>query len=143
MRLADAKTGIEVLDREACLELLAEDVVGRLAFVTGAAPAMVVVNYVLDGDVIVLRSGPGSKLEAGLRSPVCFEIDDLDRATRTGWSVVVSGRLELVEEHQAATWARVRDLPLDPWADGEKPHLLRLVPSSITGRRVTQRSQGR
>jgi nitroimidazol reductase NimA-like FMN-containing flavoprotein (pyridoxamine 5'-phosphate oxidase superfamily) len=138
MRIADARTGIEVLDRAACLLLLADDVVGRLAFVDGGAPAIVVVNYVLDGDAVVFRSGPGTKLRTGVRAPVAFEIDRLDRESRSGWSVVVTGRLEEVTDHRSTLLQRVQALPIDPWAEGDKPHLLRLVPTAITGRRVAR-----
>jgi hypothetical protein len=57
-----------------------------------------------------------------------------DRATRSGWSVVVSGRLEVVTEFDPATWERVRALPIDPWAGGAKEHWMRLVSERITGR---------
>ena len=87
-----ANTSVEWLDRDECLRLLAADEVGRLAVVVGHAPMIVPVNYRLDGDRVVFRSDPGTKVDYGLRSPVAFEIDGIDRAAHTGWSVVVTGR---------------------------------------------------
>jgi uncharacterized protein len=136
MRLKDDRTGIEVLDRELCRRLLAADEVGRLAVVRGGAPVILPVNYALDGDDIVFRTAPGTKLDAAGRSPACFEIDAFDRATRHGWSVVVSGRLEEVDEFSRRELARLRSLPVSPWAEGDRDHWVRLVPSQITGRRV-------
>ena len=137
MRTIDARTGIERLDDDTCLSLLAGDVVGRLAVVTGtAAAAIFPVNYVLDGDTIVFRTDPGSKFDAAGRAGASFEIDSIDRARRTGWSVVASGRLEEVTQYDSTTLARLRQLPVDPWADGDKAHYMRLIPDRITGRRV-------
>jgi nitroimidazol reductase NimA-like FMN-containing flavoprotein (pyridoxamine 5'-phosphate oxidase superfamily) len=139
MKYVDTRTGIEVLDREECLSLLAQDVIGRLAVLSGVGPVIFPVNYALDGDAIVFRTAPGTKLNAGPRAPASFEIDSFDRETKSGWSVVVTGRMEEATPFDAAVLERVRNLPVEPWAEGDKPHWIRLVPSRITGRRVDHR----
>jgi len=136
MRTIDARTGIERIDHDECLALLAADVVGRLAVVSGGTAAIFPVNYVLDGETIVFRTDPGTKLDASGRAQASFEIDSIDREHRTGWSVVASGRLEEVTRYSSRTLARLRELPVDPWAGGDKAHYVRLIPSRITGRRV-------
>jgi nitroimidazol reductase NimA-like FMN-containing flavoprotein (pyridoxamine 5'-phosphate oxidase superfamily) len=136
MQLVDPRTGIEMLDRDACLKLLAGDTVGRLGVITHGAPRIFPVNYALDGDAVVLRTAHGTKLDAGVRSPACFEIDTFDRESRTGWSVLVVGHLEEVTPLQHRAWERVNALPLAPWAPYEKEHFLRLVPEHIGGRRI-------
>lgn len=136
MRTIDARTGLERIDRDECLALLAGDVVGRLAVVSGGAAAIFPVNYVVDGETIVFRTDPGTKLDAGGRALASFEIDGFDRERRTGWSVVASGRLEEVTPHDSRTLARLRELSVDPWAGGDKAHYVRLIPSRINGRRV-------
>jgi nitroimidazol reductase NimA-like FMN-containing flavoprotein (pyridoxamine 5'-phosphate oxidase superfamily) len=135
MPARDARTGIEIMDRQLCLRLLAADEVGRLAVVNGGAPVIFPVNYALDGESIVMRTAPGTKLE-GVGGSACFEIDAFDRGQRHGWSVVVNGRLEEVDEYASRDLARLRSLDLSPWADGERDRWLRLVPATITGRRV-------
>jgi hypothetical protein len=50
--------------------------------------------------------------------------------------VVATGRLEEVTPYDAATYERVRRLPVDPWAGGDKAHWMRLVPDRVTGRRI-------
>ena len=136
MRSVDARTGIELIGRDECLKLLAADVVGRLGVVAGGTPMIVPVNYALDGDAgVVFRTAPGTKLDLGVRSPACFEIDRFDPATRTGWSVLVTGRLEEIGSLERE-WARIHGLPVDPWAAGEKSHWLRLTTDRVTGRRV-------
>jgi nitroimidazol reductase NimA-like FMN-containing flavoprotein (pyridoxamine 5'-phosphate oxidase superfamily) len=135
MHVSDARTGIEVLSRETCLELLAGEVVGRVGVASHGAPRILPVNYVLDGDAVVFRTAAGTKLDDGPRAPACFEIDHFDRESRTGWSVVVLGRLEEVTQYDR-TWNHVQELPIDPWAAGDKDHVLRLRPDVISGRRI-------
>ena len=127
------------IDRDECLRLLAADTIGRLAVVVGRAPVILPVNYFLDGGVVVFRSDPGMKVDYGLRGPVAFEIDEFDRRDHTGWSVVVSGRLEEPAPFNNRAQEQIRSLPVHPWAAGEKAHWLRLVPSRITGRRLAHR----
>lgn len=135
-RTIDARTGLEVIDPDECRRLLATDEVGRLAVIDGGSPAIFPVNYVVDGEAVVFRTAEGTKLAAGTRHPVAFEVDAFDRASRTGWSVVVAGHLEEATRFDAATLARVRALPIEPWAGGEKPHWVRLVPTRVSGRRI-------
>lgn len=132
----DARTGLQRIDREECLQLLGGDVVGRLAVVRGNAPVIFPVNYVLDGEHIVFRTAGGTKFEAAERGRACFEIDGIDRESKSGWSVIASGRLEEVTERDARTLRRIELLPVEPWASGAKAHWMRLLPDRITGRRV-------
>ena len=50
--------------------------------------------------------------------------------------MVVTGRLEEVTEFDAPALERVRSLPVEPWAGGERAHWMQLVPSRISGRRI-------
>ena len=138
MKWIDSRTGIERLDRDECLRLLASDEVGRIAFVRHGVPEIFPVNYALDGEAIVFRTDPGTKLDAERRGPAAFEIDAFDRSARSGWSVVALGRLEEVTASESAEYRRVTALDIEPWADGEKAHWLRLVPTTLSGRRVSR-----
>jgi nitroimidazol reductase NimA-like FMN-containing flavoprotein (pyridoxamine 5'-phosphate oxidase superfamily) len=133
----DSRTGIERLDRDECLRLLAGEEVGRVAFVRHGVPEIFPVNYALGGEAVVFRTDPGTKLDAERRGPAAFEIDQFDRVARSGWSVVALGRLEEVTARESEAYQRVRALDIHPWAEGEKAHWLRLVPSTLSGRRVT------
>ena len=125
---------IQSLDRDRCLDLLRRDEVGRLAVIADGGPLILPVNYRMDGDAVVFRTDPGLKLDQGVRAHGCFEIDHFDRDERSGWSVIVAGRLEEVTRYESKAWARVHDLAVDPWAEGPKEHWMRLVPSRISGR---------
>ena len=130
----DRRTGIEVIDRTECLQLLGEHVLGRLAVNEGSAPLVLPVNYGLAGDRVVIRTATGTKLDA-VHRPVCFEVDDFDRAGRSGWSVVVRGRLVEVLPEDRVRWEQMSVLP-EPWAEGEKDHVLCIEPTVISGRRI-------
>lgn len=136
MRMVDPRSGIEVLDEDACLTRLAGAQIGRLAVVDGTGPMIFPVNYVLDGRTIVFRTAGGTKLEQGPRAGACFEIDAFDDASRTGWSVVAAGRLDEITQYESHAMDAAQALPVDPWAGGDKPHWMRLTPTRITGRRV-------
>jgi uncharacterized protein len=126
---------MEELDEEECRKLLAGRHLGRLAIVEFGGPVIFPVNYVFDRDLVVFRTDPGSKLDAATeRESVAFEVDATDEATRTGWSVVVRGTLAEITD--PAHLARLRTLPLYPWAPGEKARYVRVRPLSITGRRI-------
>ena len=136
MQLLDARTGVEHLAREECLMRLAGDEIGRLAVIDAGTPAIFPINYVMDGDTVVFRTDPGTKLDKGPHARASFEIDFFDRSHRTGWSVVAFGRLEEVTRLDARTYERVRALGIEPWANGERQHWMRLVTDRISGRRI-------
>ena len=136
MQLIDHRTGLERLSRDECLDLLRRQQVGRLAVVAKARPLIFPVNYAMDGEAVVFRTAAGTKFDAAVREmAVAFEVDEFDVEHRRGWSVVVSGRAEEVvgDAHRA----RLKNLPLRPWAAGPKDNWLVITATSITGRRVT------
>jgi len=123
------------LTKSECFALLAQERLGRVAVIDDRGPAVFPVNFVLDRHMVVFRTDEGTKLDAACRgSRVAFEIDGTDTAARTGWSVVVRG--EAVEVTDPAELARLRRLPLDPWAPGAKAHYVRILPAKLTGRRI-------
>ena len=133
MRTVSRHSGIEILSSDECHRLLAQDEVGRLAIVIGAMPMILPVNYALDGDAIVFRTMPGSRLDVG-QGHAAFEVDSFDRVCKSGWSVLVTGHLEEVSWYQAKDIARMKALLVEPWAPGERTMWMRLRPSFITGR---------
>jgi len=130
--------GLEVLGLEECLKLLASRPYGRIAYLDAGAPSIVPVNHLVDGSTVVLRSLDGGKLGAAIfERPVAFELDDLDFTTRTGWSVVVRGRAEIVEDADAEGYEKW----LDSWAvsDGARTTWVRIIADEVSGRRLTPR----
>jgi uncharacterized protein len=119
-----------------CLRLLSSRYLGRLAYVADGRPHIIPMNYVVDGDGIVVRMDYGRALDDVTASPgVAFEVDHADFAYHTGWSVVAHGAAELVTA--PAEVERLRLLPLRPWAPGDRTHYVRITPTTFTGRRIT------
>ena len=85
-------SGLEVLSPSECTSLLAQGCVGRVGFVAGGRPYVLPVNYAADSDgTVVFRTGASSLLAAASRQEVAFEVDGVDVAQRTGWSVCTFG----------------------------------------------------
>ena len=129
------ETVVETLDRAECLALLATQRLGRLAVLAGpdVGPHVVPVNYALLRGSIVLRSAPGTKLHRLVTEPVTFEVDSFDPFMRTGWSVVVEGLAYEASDREM----EVEDINLHPLLERQNSRWVRLVPRSISGRRVT------
>jgi nitroimidazol reductase NimA-like FMN-containing flavoprotein (pyridoxamine 5'-phosphate oxidase superfamily) len=104
------------LDAAACLALLAEGSVGRVAVSIAALPTIRTVRYALAGDRVVFRVDPDSRLRAAVADVViAFNADHCDDRKRCGWSVVVQGRCREVVDTECL--ASLQTLPLAPWTD--------------------------
>ena len=127
---------IQSLSSEECLQLLSTGSVGRIAVTRDALPVILPVNYAVDGGSILIRTTDGAILRAARAggAVVAFEVDNLDERTMTGWSVLVTGTLREVTAVSAVL--RAEQLPLVPWAGGERRHFVRITPGLISGRRI-------
>jgi uncharacterized protein len=133
---ATDRHGLEVIGLDECLTLLASKPYGRLAYLDAGAPAIVPVNHLVDGSSVVLRSLDGGKLGAAVfERPVAFELDDLDFVTRSGWSVVVRGRAEVIDDADTGPFEKW----LDSWAvrPGARTTWIRVVADEVSGRRLS------
>ena len=132
-------TDLEVLSSDNCWRHLARRVVGRVGFDLGHGPRIHPVNYRLDGRTIVLRTTDGTELARfvelfGAGSLMAFEVDEIDYEWHEGWSVLVEGRVETVDDpdelHRLhAAWPR-------PWASGARNLMVRVTPVAVTGRQL-------
>lgn len=128
--------GLQILSRQECLTLLASASIGRIVFTDRALPAVQPVNFVLDRENIVIRTGLGSKLAVAARDAiVAFEADDFDPATRTGWSVTAVGPAHAAREPDEIE--HLTTLPLHTWAPGSHDHYIVINTDHLTGRRLT------
>jgi nitroimidazol reductase NimA-like FMN-containing flavoprotein (pyridoxamine 5'-phosphate oxidase superfamily) len=129
------KSGLEVLSEGESLELLAATSVGRVVYSDRALPFVVPVNFVLDGMDIVIRTSVTSGLVANAPGHiVAFEADWIDPLGKSGWSVVVTGRAQLVDD--AVEIDKLDQLELQSWAPAATDLYLRLRADVISGRRV-------
>jgi hypothetical protein len=69
---------------------------------------------------------------------VAFEADELDDLMQSGWSVLVTGRAEHVEDPEDV--AEIFRRMGEPWAPGSRPMVVRIRPAEVTGRRFDRDS---
>ena len=132
----DQRTAFEELDREDCLELLKEELVGRVALTARALPVVLPVNFALLDGNIVWRSAQGTKLnDASAGFVVAFEVDHYEPDHKRGWSVMIQGLAHVITDLRELD--RARQLSIDSWAlEGDPDHYVCLVPNIVTGMRI-------
>lgn len=128
------------IPHEECEELLAGAAVGRLGVIVDGRPEIFPVNHVYDTSTgsIAFCTNERTKWRAALAWPwVAFEVDGVDADRTGGWSVAVVGRAEEITDR--AEIARVSQRRTVTLAGGHGPrsHWLRIVPSKMTGWRIT------
>jgi len=131
-----APKDLERLDRAECMGLMDRHPsrVGRIAL-AGPRPSIFPVNYVIDGDSVVFRTDPGTKFHAAVHQAfVAFEVDWVEPTWEIGWSVLVRGQAKLVDDPSEI--AHLEDMPLVPWAKGDKSNYVRIDTKIISGRRL-------
>jgi uncharacterized protein len=132
----DASSAVEVLDASACWDLLREVSVGHLALLVDGHPEIFPVNYKVDHQSVVFRTGEGTKLQAAAGpAAVALEADGTDQEKRTAWSVQVKGHAVVLEP--SPDLMRGVGLTLFPWQAGHKDHFVRIIPTAVSGRRFT------
>ena len=105
--------------------------VGRVVTRVGDILDIFPINYVVDGESLVLRTAEGTKLaEMVISGDVLFEVDHVD--DRTAWSVVVRGSARRLETE--ADIAAAERLTLQPLVPTLKRNFVRITATSISGR---------
>jgi uncharacterized protein len=123
------------LDRAESLRLLASAQVGRLIFTMHALPTLRLMNFALVDGLIVVRTAADTTVARKANSMVvAFEVDDLDPATSSGWSVIVIGYATLVTD--PALIARFQRMALKPWAPGDRDQFMQITAGLVEGRRA-------
>jgi hypothetical protein len=118
------------LRRDDCVALLRKARIGRLAVVIKGQPPR---------SSAELRC----RRERNDRLPeVAFEVDDIDVEHHQGWSVAVHGFGRDITHGIDPESERLRELPVRPWAPGQRDQWFKITPAEITGRRLTTAGSG-
>ena len=134
MNTTDAMPLATLSEAEA-LTLLGTQEVGRLVYTRRALPAIIPVNYALRAGAIWIWTASSSSMAQAVRaSVVAFEVDQLDPATRAGWSVTVIGVARII--HDPSEIERARREGPEPWAAGRTEHLIKIPLQLVSGRRL-------
>lgn len=125
------------LTRGESLRLLGSVPLGRIVFTLHAMPAIRLVNHLLDGEDIVIRTHSGAAVVSAAGAAqgvvVAYEADAVDPGDHHGWSVVVTGTAHLLTDPgQVARWQSA----LSPWVTGEMDQVIRIQSEIVTGYRL-------
>lgn len=133
MRGMDYQGHLTSLAEDECRQLLAEHCVGRVCWLDAGQLQLLPVTYSMQGDQIMFTANPASVLgHLDRPTPVCFEVDDVDESTASGWNVVVRG----------TALGSVQALPADvrlprAWAPGAHEFAVVITASEYSGRAVS------
>ncbi|WP_405530791.1 pyridoxamine 5'-phosphate oxidase family protein [Streptomyces canus] len=132
----DPNDGYRELGRQECLRLMAKAPIGRIVYTRRALPAVLPVNFTLDGDdAILLRTSAASELVRAIDGAVvAFEADDVDAARHCGWSVVVTGTATVVTD--PAEHERLARTGPVSWVPAPQEVFVRIEPELVTGREL-------
>ncbi|MDQ4069413.1 MAG: pyridoxamine 5'-phosphate oxidase family protein [Actinomycetota bacterium] len=133
---ADVAVTLEPLTRNECFELLATATVGRVGLLVDGKPEILPVNYVVEDPAVVFRTADDSVLTQAALQVVAFEVDDIDEATHSGWSVLVQGVAHDVSSAIDTTSEHLRRLALVAWAPGARHRWFRIKTDWVSGRRL-------
>ena len=123
----------EEISAAECKELLASRSVGVIAYTEHALPAIRTVNYVVDGDEVLVRTTADSIFaRAVANATVALNVHVVDVDQRTGWSVTAVGRARLLPLEQSQSLSGA----LGMWAREEDSQVLHLRLQKLTGRRM-------
>ncbi len=135
-RSAGDKPALGTLTEAECRERIGPGGVGRFLFdEPDRGPVALPVNYRMDGDNVIFRTGSRTVITGGVsEAAVSFDVDHLDDVLGEGWSVLLTGTARVVSE--PAELARLSALGVEPWAGGERDTWVRLTPRQVTGRSI-------
>ena len=129
---------LKSLTEEQCHAHMAAGGVGRIIFSIERGPVALPVNFEFtDGKVILSTDLAKADLLEAL-PVVGFEIDRIDETLSEGWSVVVCGPANRVDDPEEVL--RLSSLDLEVWAGGERHVLVKITPATVTGRVIVHDS---
>jgi uncharacterized protein len=130
---------VDDLTDEVCRVLLGSHNVGRVAFIgDDGFPLVLPVNYLIDGEDIVLQTSTGETFEHVPMHRVAFEVDQFDESAQTGWSVLAKGEARDVTDSVGEIYAMgMRRAPC-VWAPGERHHWLAIRIDQLSGRQIVR-----
>jgi nitroimidazol reductase NimA-like FMN-containing flavoprotein (pyridoxamine 5'-phosphate oxidase superfamily) len=119
-----------------CWDKLGTHGVGHIALPGDPAPVVLPVNYVVDGHAVLYRTETHGPAAPAGGTEVSFQADRIDDRRSEGWSVLLSGVAERIEDPEAAR-RLTEQHPAEPWAGGDRRLWVRVEAAEVTGRRIT------
>lgn len=128
---------MERLSSAECRRLISAGGIGRIGFVTAGGIAILPVNFAVSANTIVARTEEGSVIAAHADGQVSFEVDHIDEALGTAWSVLIQGQAHRVLQQTELAYLQRRCGVL-PWPSGTRDAYIRIAAQRISGRRLVR-----
>lgn len=132
------------LDRDECLRVLDEGYVAHIGVLSDGVPYVTPMSYVMMGDTLYFRTGPGRRVEALVEEPLCCVEVTILREDDAWESVLFWGEAELVDDpnHRADVVAALlrkyhTEAPLGSSSPSFLPKehpIVAIPPTELTGR---------
>ncbi len=134
---------VEPLDEAECLQMISAGGIGRIGYTGQYGPTVLPVNFALQEQAVVFRTGQDSPMGEDLRTGiadadyiVAFEVDEISQASREGWSILIQGSAHHVDSEHGKR-AQVMRSGVEAWVEAGREELfIRILPTRITGRRI-------
>lgn len=134
-RRAARERTLRTLNPAECFDLLEPGGIGRVGFASADGIMVLPVNFAVTAATIIFRTAPDTLLALHADAHVGFEVDRIDEALHTGWSVLVQGHAHTVTDEREVQHLEDRTR-LEPWAGGARDVFVRIAPTRISGRRI-------
>jgi uncharacterized protein len=129
--MSDARP-VQLLSEGECWARLEAAEFGRMAYHLADEVHIAPVNYAVDQGRLIFRTSEGSKLlGVVMNEDVAFEIDRIDDAVETAWSVIARGRAHILDGDEAR---QADNLRLRPWVSSEKHNVVAITVEEVSGR---------
>lgn len=123
------------LNVEECWKRIGGRGVGRIALPRQSGPSVFPVHYAVDARTVVYRTTPEGPAAAPPGAVVSFQVDRTDDRLREGWSVLVTGPAEWIEDPQVIAELDAQHA-VEPYVGGTRNQWIRIRPDAVSGRRV-------
>ena len=138
----NARRVLERLSEAECMELLADEGMGRLVFNNRYGLTALPIEYKIDEASMVLGTWDAifdEDLRTGIEYAdyqVAVEVDQIDQQAHKGWIVLARGAAHHLDTE--AERAPYINAGLEPWVEDVPAHFIRVSPTNLFGVRVRQ-----
>lgn len=123
------------LSTDECWALIAGQTTGRIGFLHEGQVTIWPLNCIVYDRGVYFRTAEDGVIARSGLERAAFQLDHIDSVARSGWTILVNGRVERVTDPGLLTtlWGRPTD---EPWAPGQRNVFFCISGDRISGRRV-------
>lgn len=125
----------EPLSIDECWALMAGQTTGRIGFLNEGLVTIFPLNCIVYDRGVYFRTAEDGVIARSGLERAAFQFDHIDTVARSGWTILVNGKVERIVDPDLLTtlWGRPTD---EPWAPGQRNLFFGITADKISGRRV-------